>query len=51
MYVRITLSNSTSVVPSGCVNDAGETILTPHENPEGEKKMQFRGHLNHGREI
>ena len=39
MYVRITLSNSTSVVPSGCVNDAGETKVTPHENLEGEKKI------------
>lgn len=50
MHVDTTLSNSTSVVPSGCVNDAGETILTSHKNP-GEKKMQFRGHLNHGQEI
>ena len=39
MYVRITLSNSISVVPSGCVNDAGETKVTPHENLEGEKKI------------
>jgi len=38
MHVDTTLSNSTSVVPSGCVHDAGETILTPHKNPEGEKK-------------
>ena len=27
IYVPITLSNSTSIVPSGCVNNAGKTIL------------------------
>ena len=43
MHVDTTVSNSTSVVPSGCVNDAGETILTPHKNPEGEKKCSLKG--------
>lgn len=43
MHVDTTLSNSTSVVPSGCLNDAGETILTSHKNPGGEKNCSLEG--------